>query len=265
MAHDTRIDRRFAKLKDENKSGLVTFITAGDPDVKTSQKILDSLPESGADFIELGMAFSDPMADGPVIENASHRALDAGITLKQTLSMVAGFRKNDTDTPIILMGYYNPIYRYGADRFSLEASESGVDGLIIVDLPPEEDKELLTQCKKHNISLIRLVTPTTTAERLDCLLQNASGFLYYVSVTGITGKAGADPQSLLKHLDQIREKTDLPIAVGFGIKTPDDANAMRQVADAIVVGSAIVATVEKLGKGEASLSDLCDQVKDLSA
>lgn len=238
-----RIAARFGKLRAEGRKGLVTFITAGDPDEAASRKYLGSLAGSGADFIELGMPFSDPMADGVAIQLSSQRALKSGMTLKKTLGMVAAFREADHDTPLILMGYYNPIYVYDAHDFIRDAAKAGVDGLIVVDLPPEEDAELLEPARRAGIDLIRLVTPTTDAARLGTILNGASGFLYYVSVTGVTGGAKAQAGHVADHLNRIRAMTDLPVAVGFGIRTPDDAREMAGPADAVVVGSALVQTI----------------------
>lgn len=235
-----RLAARFASLKVEGRAGLVTYVMAGDPDLDVSFDILAGLPAAGADIIELGMSFTDPMADGPAIQAAALRALKAGNTLNTTLDLVRRFRAQDQDTPIILMGYYNPIHHKGVDSFLSEAKAAGVDGLIVVDLPPEEDAELCLPAKDAGLHFIRLATPTTDAERLPAVLRNTSGFLYYVSITGITGSASAQTDKIGSALAHIREKTDLPIAVGFGIKTPEQAAAMGDVADAVVVGSAIV-------------------------
>jgi tryptophan synthase alpha chain len=236
----SRIAARFAKLKGEGRAGLITFITASDPDRATSQAILDGLPQAGADLIELGIPFSDPMADGPVIELASRRALKAGATLAGVLSMVAAFRRKDRETPIILMGYYNPIYAFGVERFSKEASAAGVDGLIIVDLPPEEAAELGKPARAHGIDVIYLTAPTTDDARLPTVLASASGFVYYVSIAGITGTASAQTASVAEALARLRRHTDLPLAVGFGIKTAAQVAEIGKLADAAVVGSAIV-------------------------
>lgn len=236
----TRIEKRFQDLAAAGRGALVTFITAGDPDLQSSAQLLAQLPEAGADIIELGMPFSDPMADGPSIQASSLRALAAGSSLIKTLEMVAEFRKNDQTTPIILMGYFNPIYAYGAEAFIAKAAESGVDGLIIVDLPPEEDAELRIPATKSGIHMIRLVTPTTDDQRLPTVIEGASGFLYYVSVLGITGTRSADQSDIKQAVDRLKKATDLPIAVGFGIKTPDQAAAIAKTADAAVVGSALV-------------------------
>ena len=243
MSETGRIAARFAALKEQNRAALVTFITAGDPDFETSLEILRRLPQAGADIIELGMPFTDPMADGPAIQLASQRALAAGQTLPRTLEMVRRFRETDAETPIVLMGYYNPIYVYGNARFLAEAREAGVDGLIVVDLPPEEDEELCLPALEAGINFIRLATPTTDAARLPKVLNNASGFLYYVSVTGVTGTREPDVEAVRDALAHIRTATDLPIAVGFGVKTPQQARAIAEVADGVVVGSALVNAV----------------------
>lgn len=236
----SRIADTFAALK---RPALITFITAGDPDARRSLEILKSLPAAGADIIELGMPFTDPMADGPVIQAAGLRALDAGANMQQTLSMVQQFRKENSTTPIVLMGYANPILQYGNEKFCADSAKAGVDGLIIVDLPPEESDELETAAKKNGLDFIRLLTPTTDENRIPTVVKNASGFLYYVSVTGITGAAKADPESIRPHIEQIRKHTNLPIAIGFGIKTPEDAKALAKIGDGVVVGSSIVNTI----------------------
>ena len=243
MSGTGRIDRRFAALKEEGRAGLVTFITAGDPDDATSLEILHALPAAGADIIELGMPFTDPMADGPAIQQASERALRAGQTMAKTLDMVRDFRRRDPDTPLVLMGYYNPVYVHGNERFLADAKEAGVDGLIIVDLPPEEDDELCLPAKRAGLDFIRLATPTTDARRLPAVLANASGFLYYVSVTGVTGTKEPDFTAVAHAVDAIRAHTDLPIAVGFGVKSPQQAATLAQSADAVVVGSALVSAI----------------------
>lgn len=256
-----RIERRFRDLKAEGRAGLVTFVTAGDPDEATAFDILTRLPAAGADLIELGMPFSDPMADGPVIEAAGHRALRAGITLHKIVAMVARFRAQDKDTPIILMGYYNPIYAYGVESFLKDAVAAGVDGLIIVDLPPEEDSELCLPAIKAGIRFIRLATPTTDDKRLPQVLANSSGFLYYVSIAGITGTQSAGTEAVTTAVARIRRHTNLPIAVGFGIKTPEAAAAIARVSDAVVVGSAIVGLVAaNIDDKERALPGLADKV-----
>ncbi len=241
---ETRIDAKFRSLKEQKRAGFVAFITAGDPDLETSIKILKGLPDAGADIIELGMPFSDPMADGPAIQAASVRALANGQTMIKTLAMVADFRMLDNTTPIVLMGYYNPIYIYGVERFLTDAKKAGVDGLIIVDLPPEEESELCLPAINAGINFIYLTAPTTTDQRLPVVLKNASGFVYYVSITGITGTGKASVGDVEKSLARIRRHTDLPIAVGFGISTPDDVGDLAGHADAVVVGSALVKQVE---------------------
>jgi tryptophan synthase alpha chain len=245
MTKETRIDRRFAKLRSQGRKGLVTFITAGDPDLETSRALLHGLPGAGADVIELGMPFSDPMADGPAIQASSLRALKAGHKMKKTLELVADFRKKDDETPIVLMGYYNPIYVYPNEAFLTEAAAAGVDGLIVVDVPPEADEELCLPAAKHALNFIRLATPTTDDRRLPTVLRNTSGFLYYVSITGITGTAAPDVNAVHNHVRQIKQATGLPVAVGFGVKGPDQAKALSAVADAVVVGSALVGAIEK--------------------
>lgn len=239
----TRIDTRFAKLREEGRKAFVAYVTAGDPDHDTSLEILKGLPGAGADVIELGMPFSDPMADGPAIQASSRRALDAGASMVRTLDLVRAFRADDDTTPLVLMGYYNPIYIYGVERFLADARAAGVDGLIVVDLPPEEDEELCLPATRAGINFIRLATPTTDAARLPAVLQNTSGFLYYVSITGITGAGSAQVDRVAGAVAALRRATDLPIAVGFGIKTPDQARAMAEIADGAVVGSALVSKV----------------------
>ena len=243
-AADGRIARRFAKLAEENRGGLVTFVTAGDPDFAHGMAILEGLPAAGADLIELGMPFTDPMADGPSIQASSLRALASGHTLRKTLDMVRAFRAGDQDTPIVLMGYYNPIYVYGNEAFLDDARAAGVDGLIIVDLPPEEDEELCLPALARGLNFIRLATPTTDDRRLPRVLANTSGFVYYVSITGITGAKGAAATTTGEAVARLQRHTELPVAVGFGIKTPEDAAEVARVADAAVVGSAIVDRVK---------------------
>ena len=245
----TRIDRRFAALKREGRTGLVTFLTAGDPDAKTSLAILKALPQAGADVIELGMPFTDPMADGPAIQAAGLRALNAGQTLAKTLAMVRAFRKGEDATPIVLMGYYNPIYIYGVDRFLVDAKAAGVDGLIVVDLPPEEDEELCLPALKAGLNFIRLATPTTDDKRLPAVLANTSGFVYYVSIAGITGAAAPDAGQVHAAIARIKRHTKLPVAVGFGVRTAKQVRALAGGTDAVVVGSALVnAVAESLDK-----------------
>ncbi len=239
-----RLKARFDALKEINKPGLISFITAGDPDLQTSERILQGLPEAGTDIIELGMPFSDPMADGPTIQASSQRALENGQTMALTLEMVGKFRENNDKTPIVLMGYYNPIYIYGNQRFAQDAAIAGVDGLIIVDLPPEEDEELRKPLCDSGIDIVRLITPTSDESRLPKLVSTANGFLYYVSVTGITGTKSPAINSIQDACDKIRQFSSLPIAVGFGIKTSEQAKEIAQIADAAVVGSAIIQKIE---------------------
>jgi tryptophan synthase alpha chain len=236
----TRIDARFAELNSQGRSAFITFVMAGDPDPATSLEIIKALPNAGADIIEIGMPFTDPMADGPAIQAAGLRALKAGMTLKKTLSMVGEFRKTETRTPIVLMGYYNPIYIYGVDRFLADAKSAGVDGLIIVDLPPEEDTELCLPAMQAGLNFIRLATPTTDDKRLPAVLANTSGFVYYVSITGITGSASADSAAVGDAVARIKRHTKLPVCVGFGIRTAEAARAIAQNADGAVVGTALV-------------------------
>ena len=263
----SRLVNKFKQLKAENRGGLVTFITAGDPNPETSRAILNSLADSGADIIELGMPFSDPVADGPAIQLASLRAIEAGTTLAGIIEMVSAFRQSDTDTPIILMGYYNPVYCYGVDKFISDCKAAGVDGLIIVDLPPEENDELYQPANKAEIDLIHLITPTTDQARLKVLLEKSSGFLYYVSIAGITGTDSAAEEVIKQRVEFIRQSTDLPVAVGFGIKTGDDVKTMTQYADAAVVGSAIVQIIESnKNQDETTLVGLVEEkVKELAS
>jgi tryptophan synthase alpha chain len=239
----TRIDKRFAELKREGRAGLVTFITAGDPDYDTSLAILNALPASGADIIELGMPFSDPMADGPAIQASSQRALKGGQTMQKTLLMVKTFRAGDAATPLVLMGYYNPIYVYPVDRFIADAVQAGADGLIVVDMPPEEDSELRPAAAAAGLDFIRLATPTTDAKRMPAVLANTSGFVYYVSIAGITGTKAPDLTEVRGHVGRIKAKTSLPIAVGFGVKTEGQVSAMAGLAEGVVVGSALVTSI----------------------
>ncbi|MEQ8355666.1 MAG: tryptophan synthase subunit alpha [Kiloniellaceae bacterium] len=241
---DSRIEKRFAAVKAAGRGALVTFVTAGDPDYDTSLEVVKGLPAAGADLIELGMPFSDPMAEGPPIQASSLRALKAGMTLAKTLELVRQFRQGDGDTPVILMGYYNPIFSYGVERFVTEAKTAGVDGLIIVDLPPEEDVELCLPALEAGIHWIRLATPTTDDKRLPTVLNNTSGFVYYVSIMGITGTASVPTDQVRAAVARLRRHTELPIAVGFGIRTPEQAAAVAGIADGAVVGSAIVDVVK---------------------
>ncbi|MGQ3673735.1 tryptophan synthase subunit alpha [Xanthobacter sp. TB0136] len=246
----TRIATRFAALAQEGRPGLVTFVTAGDPDGDTFLTLLKGLPEAGADIIELGVPFTDPMADGPAIQAAGLRALAAGQSLAKTLAMVKAFRAGENETPIVLMGYFNPIYVYGVERFLADARAAGVDGLIVVDLPPEEDDELCLPALKAGLDFIRLATPTTDEKRLPVVLKNTAGFVYYVSITGITGSATPDADVVGAAVSRIKTHTDLPVAVGFGVKTPEQARAIAAGADAVVVGSALVETVRHTLDGE---------------
>jgi len=235
-----RITQRFASLREEGRTGLVTYLTAGDPDPDTSAKLLAGLPAAGADLIEIGMPFSDPMADGPVIQAAGQRALKQGMNLRSTLTLVRKLRRADDATPIVLMGYYNPIYRYGGVAFARDAIDAGVDGLIIVDLPPEEDAELIGPARAVGLDVIRLATPTSDENRLPQIVEQASGFIYYVAIAGITGTRSADSSEVAAAVAKLRQFTDLPIAVGFGITTPEQAAAIAHAADAAVVGTALV-------------------------
>ena len=267
---DTRIDRRFAACRAENRPALVTFITAGDPDLATSQAILDALPGAGADVIELGMPFSDPMAEGVPIQLATQRALAGGQTMNRTLDMVRAFRKHDQDTPIVLMGYYNPIYVRDPVRFVAEAKEAGVDGLIVVDIPPEADDELCLPALEAGLNFIRLTTPTTDDRRLPAVLANTSGFVYYVSVTGITGATISNRGSVAEAVRRIKSHTDLPVAVGFGVKTAEDAEVIGRDADGVVVGSVLVDAVRKSLDAQGRASDATREavtwiVRDLAA
>ena len=241
----TRIDRRFADLKAQGRAALVTVVTAGDPDYETSLKIIKGLPKAGADVIEFGMPFTDPMADGPAIQAAGLRALKSGQTLKKTLKLVREFRKDDKDTPVVLMGYYNPIYVYGVDKFLTDAKAAGADGLIVVDLPPEEDGELCIPAMKAGLNFIRLATPTTDDKRAPRVFRNTSGFVYYVSVLGITGTKAPDLKSVKANVRRLRKHTNLPIAVGFGVKTAEQARTIARDADGVVVGSALVNAVKE--------------------
>ncbi len=257
-----RIDRRFTDLRAAGRAGLVAYVMAGDPDIETSARIFAGLPAAGADLIELGMAFTDPMADGPSVQAAGLRALEAGISLRKTLDMVRAFRANDDDTPVVLMGYYNPIYNYGVDAFLRDAGDAGLDGLIIVDLPPEEDHELCLPTLAAGLSFIRLATPTTDDKRLPAVLTNTSGFVYYVSYTGITGARSLDSDAVSTAVTRLKRHTDIPVAVGFGIRTPEQAAAVARVADAAVVGSALV---ERAGNGDGdAVEGVLDLVRSLA-
>lgn len=253
----SRIEKMLSAL---DRPALVTFIMASDPDLVTSQEMLNGLPEAGADIIELGMPFTDPAADGPTIQAAGLRALEAGGDMKRTLQMVRDFRKGNDSTPIVLMGYFNPLMAYGVEAFCKDAAEAGVDGLIIVDLPPEESDVLQSHAKPAGLDFVRLITPTSTGQRLDMLTSEASGFLYYVSITGVTGAASANLDALKPHIAEIKSKTDLPVAIGFGIKTPEDAAQMGAIGDAVVVGSSIIETLQAQG-----VSAALEKVRDLRA
>jgi tryptophan synthase alpha chain len=264
-----RIDRRFAELKKEGRAALVTFTMAGDPDHATSVAILKALPKAGADVIELGMPFTDPMADGPAIQAAGLRALKAGQNMKKTLAAVRDFRAGDDTTPLVLMGYYNPIYIYGVEQFLADAKAAGVDGLIVVDLPPEEDSELCLPAMKAGLNFIRLATPTTDDKRLPTVLTNTSGFVYYVSITGITGAAAPDAQKVTAAVARIKRHTTLPVCVGFGVRTAAHARAIAAGADGVVVGSALVDAVrQSLGldgkPGSASVRAVTDLARSLA-
>jgi len=266
----TRIDARFAALKQQGRAGLITFVTAGDPDPDTSLAILQALPAAGADIVELGMPFTDPMADGPAIQASSQRALRAGQTLKKTLALVRTFRAGDEGTPIVLMGYYNPIYIYGVPRFLADAKTAGVDGLIVVDLPPEEDDELCVPALNAGLNFIRLATPTTDDRRLPAVLANTSGFVYYVSITGITGAAAPDTRRVVDAVKRIKRHTSLPVAVGFGVKTAEHARAIAAGADGVVVGTALVEAIrgslDQAGKAsERTVPAVTELVAALSA
>jgi tryptophan synthase alpha chain len=262
----TRIDRRLAALKKEGRAAFVTFVMAGDPDLATSLEIIKALPKAGADVIEIGMPFTDPMADGPAIQAAGLRALKAGTTLKKTLDLVRAFRSGDDQTPIVLMGYYNPIYIYEVDRFLVDAKAAGVDGLIIVDLPPEEDTELCLPAMKAGLNFIRLATPTTDDKRLPAVLENTSGFVYYVSITGITGSGSANSSAVGEAVARIKRHTQLPVCVGFGIRTPEAARDIAAHADGAVVGSALIDALKDSldGDGKATASTV-SAVADLVA
>ena len=262
----TRIDARFAQLKKQGRAAFVTFLMAGDPDPATSLAIIKAMPKAGSDLIEIGMPFTDPMADGPSVQAAGLRAHRAGMTLKKTLALVRDFRRDDNVTPLVMMGYYNPIYVYGVDRFLVDARSAGVDGLIVVDLPPEEDDELCVPALKAGLNFIRLATPTTDDKRLPAVLANTSGFVYYVSVTGITGSAGADSRAVGEAVGRIKRHTKLPVCVGFGIKTPEAARAIAVHADGAVVGSALVDALRgSLDAENRATVKTVDAVVDLAA
>jgi tryptophan synthase alpha chain len=264
----SRIERRFRRLAAERRSALVTYVMAGDPDPDTSLQILRALPAAGADVIELGVPFTDPMADGPAVQAAGLRALQGGQTLRATLGMVEAFRASDDQTPLVLMGYFNPIYVYGVEPFLRDARQAGVDGLIVVDCPPEEDEELGDPARQAGLAFIRLATPTTDAARLPAVLANASGFVYYVSITGVTGGAGPDPAAVGAAVARIKRQTPLPVAVGFGVKDAASAAAIAATADGVVVGSAIVEAVRRSlddGRGSpATVPAVAGLVQDLS-
>ena len=269
MTKIDRIEKKFLDLKTINKKALITFVTAGDPDYSTSLNLIKKLPEAGADIIEIGMPFTDPMADGPGIQASYLRAIEAGQNLIKTIELVKEFRNKNNDTPIVLMGYYNPIYCYGVDKFLKDISMIGVDGLIIVDLPPEVDNELCIPAKKHGINFIRLATPTSDEKRLKKILFNSSGFLYYVSVAGITGSKTPQLEDIKKKIDFIKSKCSIPLAVGFGIRTPDQVKNIANISDGVVVGSAIIDRIFEgieLSKGEDFIvENALNLVKDLSA
>ncbi|WP_019995987.1 tryptophan synthase subunit alpha [Aureimonas ureilytica] len=262
----TRIERRFADLKAKGRPALVTFIMAGDPNGDTTLAVLKGLPAAGADLIELGMPFSDPMADGPAIQRAGLRALEAGETLARTLDTVRAFRESDAQTPIILMGYFNPVYIYGVERFVADAKAAGVDGLIVVDLPPEMDSELCLPAIEGGLNFVRLATPTTDEKRLPAVLKNTSGFVYYVSVNGITGAAAPDTTAVAAAVERIKAKTALPVCVGFGVRTAEQARAIGRHADGVVVGSALVAAMEGAAERgtDAVVEAVCGLVRELA-
>jgi len=261
-----RIEQTFSNLKQAGRKALITFITAGDPDETKSAAILHALGDAGADIIEIGMPFTDPMADGPVIQAASLRALQNGMNVRKTLSMLQNFRSKNDRTPVVLMGYFNPVLAYGAQAFCKDAAESGADGLILVDLPPEESGEIAEFARSSGLHLIRLLTPTTDEARLPAILDGAGGFLYYVSITGVTGTASADAASVGRHIAQIRKSTSLPIVAGFGIKTPDDTRAMaRAGVDGVVIGSSIVEKIVSYQNDNALPRIISEQVKAFSA
>ena len=264
VTHSSRLEQCFATLKQQNRPALVSYLTAGDPDADTSRSLLHGLPDAGVDIVELGMPFSDPMADGPAIQKAALRALENGQTQTKTLEMVRRFREENRTTPIVLMGYYNPIFCYGVERFLADAASAGVDGLIVVDLPPEHDEELCQPAARHGIDFIRLATPTTDAKRLPKVLANASGFIYYVSVAGVTGGSAPTPERLENSVAHLREHTDLPIAVGFGIRTAEQAAIIGRFSDAVVVGSALVDCIEHAASADDAVEKVHGLVSELA-
>ena len=257
----TRIDAKFAELKAAGKKAFVSYVMAGDPNYETSLEVVKGLPAAGVDIIELGLPFTDPMADGPTIQLAGQRALEVGMTLEKTLQLAREFRKEDDTTPIVMMGYYNPIYSRGVDKFLVDAKEAGIDGLIVVDLPPEEDEELCIPAQAAGLNFIRLATPTTDDKRLPKVLQNTSGFVYYVSITGITGAAAAQATNVGPEVARIKSATDLPVIVGFGVRTPEKAEEIASIADGTVVGSAIVSEIAA-GKPVAEVLDFVKSLAD---
>ena len=265
----SRIEKRFAALKAEGRAGFVAYLTAGDPDIETSTRLFEGVAAAGADLIEIGMPFSDPMADGPLIQAGGMRALKSGMTLRKTLAMVKHLRARDADTPYVLMGYYNPIYRYGAEAFARDAAAAGVDGLIIVDLPPEEDPELAEPARRAGLDLVRLATPTSDAARLPVIVERASGFIYYVAITGITGTRAASTEDLEQAIPRIRKVTNLPIAIGFGVRSPQQAGEAARIADAAVVASALIdtlaANLDAAGRAKPdAVRKVLDQVRALA-
>ncbi|CAI8179653.1 Tryptophan synthase alpha chain [marine metagenome] len=257
----TRIDLKFAQLKKSGRKAFVAYVMAGDPNYEQCLRVVEGLPSAGVDIIELGLPFTDPMADGPTIQLAGQRALSAGMTLKKTLQMVRDFRVKDDSTPIVLMGYYNPIYSHGVNKFLEEAKSAGIDGMIVVDLPPEEDDELCIPAQKAGLNFIRLATPTTDSNRLPKVLTNTSGFVYYVSINGITGAAAAKPEDVAPEVARIKSSTDLPIIVGFGINTPENARTIASIADGVVVGSAIVSQIAE-GKSSETVLEFVKSLSD---
>ena len=261
----SRLQSRFAELKEQNRAALVTFVTAGDPDYATSLAILKGLPEAGADVIELGMPFTDPMADGPAIQLANIRALAARQNLPKTLQMVREFRESNASTPLVLMGYYNPIYAYGVERFVADAKEAGVDGLIVVDLPPEHNDELCDPAQAAGIDFIRLTTPTTDDARLPTVLDGSSGFVYYVSVAGVTGAGSATLEHVEQAVARLRRHTDIPVCVGFGIRTPQQAAAIARLSEGVVVGSALIEQIAAAGDPQRAIDGVLGLCRELSA